>query len=393
MPQIRFDSRVISSHALVQFCTDVFIAAGLPRDDAELTSQSLVESNLRGVDSHGVARVPHYLDRIRHGSINPRPNLQVETLAPAAARVDGDRGLGQLAMSKASEVAIDLARQAGAGWVTVANSSHCGALAFYGLKIADAGMIGLVFTHVDPMVIPFGAKRPFCGTNPLCITAPRAAAGAGDRPTGALCLDMATSITPWNSVANAAIEGVPIPEGWGVDRQGHDTTNPEDVEALYPFGGYKGSGLGMVIDVLCAMLSGAPFGPDIPKMYDDDLTKPRHLGGLIGAIEIGRFVPREVFFARVADMIGRWGALPPSEPDGRVLYPGEPELICRERRLKEGIPMGVQTLKEFDLLADRWGIERLGSDGPLVDGPVLPARYLRPASAVDVSQHSEKGWK
>ena len=189
---------------------------------------------------------------------------------------------------------------------------------------------------------------------------------------------MATSKTPWNSVVNATIEGVPIPQGWGADQDGRDTTDPSAVTGLYPVGEYKGSGLGMMIDVLCAMLSGAPFGPDIPAMYGDDLSQRRRLGGLVGAIDIGRFVSRETFFARVADMIRRWGALPPGEPDGRVLFPGEPELIQRERRLKEGIPLGVQTLKEFDRLADQWGLKRLARD-PVV----VPARHLRPAGAVD----------
>ena len=147
-------------------------------------ADSLVEANLRGVDSHGVARLPHYLRRIQHGSINPRPKIRVEILGPAAARVDGDRGLGQLVMLTAAEQAIELARRAGSAWVAVANSSHCGALAYYGLRIAEAGMIGLVFTHVDPMVLPYGSREPFCGTNPICITAPRAADGSGDRADG-----------------------------------------------------------------------------------------------------------------------------------------------------------------------------------------------------------------
>jgi ureidoglycolate dehydrogenase (NAD+) len=214
-----------------------------------------------------------------------------------------------------------------------------------------------VFTHVDPMVMPYGAKKPFAGTNPICLTAPRAASGAGDRPTGALCLDMATSIAPWNAVANAARENVPIPRGWAVDANGRDTTDAHRVAAMHPFGGYKGSGLGMMIDVLCALLSGAPFGPDIPKMYGGDMSERRRLGGLVGAIDIARFVPCDCFHARVAEMIERWGALPPSEPGGRVLFPGEPELIEHERRLREGIPLGLQLLCELDQLATDYGLD------------------------------------
>ena len=335
--------------------------AGLEQHDAQVVSGYLVETNLRGVDSHGVARLPHYLRRIHQGSINPRPQMTVETLGPAAARVNGDRGLGQLVMREATERAIELAREAGAAWVAVANSSHCGALANYGLRIADAGMIGLVFSHVDPMVLPHGSRAPFCGTNPICLTAPQAAAGAGKpatgaRATGALCLDMATSKVPWNTVANAATEGVPIEEGWAVDASGNETTDARRVVSLYPFGGYKGSGLGLMIDVLCSMLGDSPFGPDIPKMYGD-LTQPRELGGMVGAIDIGRFVPLEQFHARVAEMLRRWGALPAAEPEGRVLYPGEPELIEKQRRLRDGIPLGLQVLREFEELAQEHGLK------------------------------------
>ena len=229
-------------------------------------------------------------------------------------------------------------------------------MAHYGLKIADAGMIGFVFTHVDPMVLPFGSRQSFCGTNPICITAPRASGRAANRNGGALCLDMATSKVPWNTVANAAIERVPIQCGWAVDAEGNETTEAASVTSLYPMGGYKGSGLGLMIDVLCAMLSGAPFGPDIPKMYGD-LSQPRQLGGLVGALDISRFVPLDQFHARVAELIERWGALPASEPGGRVLFPGEPELITRETRLRDGIPLGLRTLEEFKKLAAANGLE------------------------------------
>lgn len=370
MPQIRFDCRSVDPHELREFSAGMLRVAGLGDEDARVVADSLVEANLRGVDSHGVARLPHYLRRIRHGSINPRPQIRVEVLGPAAARVDGDRGLGQLVMLTAAEQAIELARRAGSAWVAVANSSHCGALAYYGLRIAEAGMIGMVFSHVDTMVLPHGSKEPFCGTNPLCITSPRAADGSGNGSTGALCLDMATSKVPWNTVANAATEGVPIEEGWAVDADGNGTTDAGAVVSLHPFGAYKGSGLGLVIDVLCAMLSDSPFGPDIPKMYGD-LGEPRRLGGLVGAIDIGRFVPLSRFHARVAELLQRWGALAPCEPGGRVLFPGEPEMIERERRLREGIPLGLRLLGELEALA---AVAALAMPGVLTGKPKAARR-------------------
>lgn len=336
------DSLTVGHATLHSFCARLLLAAGLTQPDALLVADSLVEANLRGTDSHGVARLPHYLARLAHGSIKPRPALAFVRLAPACGRVDGDHGLGQLVMQRATCEAKGLARDAGAGWVSVCNSSHCGALSYFGLQLAEAGMIGLVFTHVDPMVLPYGSRMPFCGTNPICITAP---ASGGQ----ALCLDMATSIVSWNLLANAALKNESIPPGWAVDSDGYDTLDASRVAALYPTGGYKGSGLGLLIDVLCAFLGGAPYGPDIPKMYGD-LTAHRRLGGLVGAIDIARFVPLQEFHRRLDGLLTRWCNLPPVEPGGKVLFPGQPEQIAKARRLREGIPLPLPVAERLDQL-------------------------------------------
>ncbi|HCO25321.1 MAG TPA: malate dehydrogenase, partial [Gimesia maris] len=149
MAQIEVESALIEPESLKEFCYQLLLQANLTEHDAGLVADTLVESNLRGIDSHGVARLPHYLERIRQQSIQPRPEMQWEPLGDAVGRVDGDHGLGQLAMVKAADHAVELARDSGAGWVSICNSSHCGALAYYGLRIAEAGMIGFAFTHVD----------------------------------------------------------------------------------------------------------------------------------------------------------------------------------------------------------------------------------------------------
>ena len=364
MPQVQFESRRVDHEKLREFGQNVFINAGLHPNDAFLLADSLVASNLRGIDSHGVARITHYLNRIEQGSVNPRPQLDCKRLGPSIAVVEGDNGLGQIVVNRATELVIQLAGESGSGWVTMKNSSHCGALAYYGLQIADAGMIGIVLTHSDSMVIPYGAQKPFCGTNPICITAPRNSEGAGNLDTGALCLDMSTSIVPWNTVMNAAIENVPLEPGWSVDSDGNDTTVAEKTAAVYPIGGYKGSGLGLMIDVLCTMLGNSPFGPHIPKMYGGDMSLNRKLGGLVGAIDIKQFAPAGQFFGSISQFIEQLGALPRKDPDQRVLYPGEPELLERDRRLREGIPVGIQVLQEFDRLADAFGLPRLHSKPP-----------------------------
>lgn len=246
-------------------------------------------------------------------------------------------------MRRAADEAATMARENGAGWVAVRNSSHCGALAPLGLRLAESGMVGFVFTHVDPMVLPHGAVEPFCGTNPICITAPGAAGKT-------VCLDMATSIVPWNVVVNAEQEGVPIPEGLAVDEAGRGTTDPQAVRALYPFGEHKGSGLGILIDVLCSMLSDSPYGPDIPKMYGD-MQEQRRLGGLVGAIYVDAFTALEGFSNQVANMVSRLGRLRPVASCDRVRYPGEPELEIKAIRQVEGIPIGMQVFAELNQVA------------------------------------------
>ena len=351
MPQVTYQVRLVDHHALYSFCIQVLNVSGFNRADSHTVAESLTDANLSGWDSHGVARLPHYLRRIEQGSIKPQPNITVEQLAPAAARLDGGHGMGHVVMSQAAGHAIEQAGLAGASWVSVCNSSHCGTLSYMGRRIAKAGMIGIVFTHVDPMVVPFGASEPFCGTNPICIAAP-------GRDGRVLCLDMASSVTPWNSIENAATEGVPIPAGWAIDKDGNETLDPNQVRAINPMAGYKGSGLGLLIDVLCSMLSDSPYGPDIPKMYSD-LSEHRRLGGLVGAINIASFVGLDRFQQRIDQMLDRWVGLRPSTPGGRVLYPGEPEEINRTQRLREGIPLGLQLIEQFNEIAQHLHVDPL----------------------------------
>ena len=352
MANINYNSVLVRSSDLLSLCQGVFCAHGLEQADANYVAWHLVETNLRGTDSHGVARLPHYVRRLEAGGILPRPQMIFQPHGPAVGTLDGGHGMGHLVMARAADEAARLAVECGAGWVAVQNSSHCGALAPLGLRLAERGLIGFVFSHVDPMVLPHGSSHAFAGTNPICITAPGA-----DGKT--LCLDMATSIVPWNLVANAQKEGVAIPRGWAVDRNGHEITNPEEVAALYPFGFHKGSGLGLLIDVLCAMLSGAPFGPEIPKMYGPDLSEHRRLGGLVGAIDISRFMDRQTFEARVLTFVTQLCSLPAAKGFDRVRFPGEPELETKRQRESCGIPVGIETLDELNSVADRAGVPRV----------------------------------
>ena len=323
MVQVQTPTHIVRHEHLLAITTQLLIAEGLSQERAQLVAQSLVHANLRGIDSHGVARLPHYVKRLKNKSISADPNIAFKSLGPAIGLVDGDHGLGQLVMHRATEHAIELTRQSGISAVSVCNSSHCGALAWYGLQIASQNMIGLVFTHSDSMVAPHGATHAFCGTNPICITAP----GLDDQH---LCLDMATSCVPWNTVMNARIEGVTVPSDWALDADGNPTTDPNQVAALLPMAQYKGSGLGLMIDVLCALLSKSPIGPDISKMYGQ-MTEKRHLGGMIIAIDIAQYVPAAWFTQQVADVQERWNQSERQNVTEPVLWPGQPELITSQK--------------------------------------------------------------
>lgn len=351
MAKLHHETVAVAATDLQRLTTNLLASCGLNQPNAEYVAEYLVETTLRGTDSHGVARLSHYVRRLVAGSIKPNPQFTLQRGSATTAVLDGDHGLGQLVMKAAAEEAISLAKTQGSGWVSVKNSSHCGALGPLGLMIARHDMIGFVFSHVDPMVLPHGSQEAFCGTNPICFTAP----GTGDRM---LCLDIATSIVPWNIVANAAQEGVAIPTGWAVDREGNDTQDPRQVAALYPFGTYKGSGLGIMADVFCALLSDSPYGPDIPKMYGD-LTEQRRLGGLVGALSISAFTDPARFGRRAEEMMRRIGNLRPTPDTQRVLFPGEPELITREQRLANGIPLGAHLFGELNELAVARGVPRL----------------------------------
>jgi len=349
MAQIVSKSLRVDAGRLREFTALCLEKAGLRADDAELVARSLVESNLRGIDSHGLARLAHYVSRIRLGSIKPQPDIQVHRHAASLARVDGDHGMGQLAMQRATEEALVLARESGAGWVAVENSTHCGALAFYGLQIARKGMLGFVFTHSDSMVVPYAARHAFCGTNPLCFAAP----GEDGKD---LCLDMATSIVPWNTISNAVIEEVPIPKEWAVDAAGEPTIDPRAVRGVRPTGGYKGSGLGLMIDVFCSFLLGSPYGPHIPAMYGD-LSAKRFLGGLVGALDIGRFREVAAFGASIAAMMKEWNGQARAEPDVPILWPGQAELTERQERLEKGVPLGVHAVELLQRTGKELGVE------------------------------------
>ncbi|WP_046113350.1 Ldh family oxidoreductase [Aquincola tertiaricarbonis] len=322
-------------------------AAGVPADDARTVADSLVQTSLWGIDSHGIARLPHYLNRLHHGSIRARPAMRDTLTGPGTAQVAGDRGLGIVVAHHANRLAMRLARESGIGAVGVADSSHCGAIGLYTREAAQAGLVGIAFTHADRIAAPQGGHQPFFGTNPISVAFPR----AGGEP---VCLDMATTSIPWNRVMNARREGHAVSPDVAVDEQGRPSTDPHQIRALRPLGGtdygHKGYGLALVIELLCGPLNGNPYGPFITPMYEQ-LDQPRELGAFFLAIDPMRFAGGPMLAATVAHMAQTLAAEP-----GSPRMPGDPELEKQAVRLQQGIPVEPGLQAEFRAWSERLGV-------------------------------------
>jgi ureidoglycolate dehydrogenase (NAD+) len=334
--------KVASVQDLRVLVAGIFQRRGLSERDSGIMADSLVHANLRGTDSHGVMRAPHYVSRLERGSVNPRPNTRVERTGPATATVDGDHGFGHVTNWDAMATAIDIARESGVAFVGVNHSNHCGALSFFVYRAIEAGLIGIAFTQTDKGVVPYGGRVPFCGTNPLCFGIPA-------RSGPPIVLDMATSTVAGGHIYKARVENRPIPPTWALDAEGQPTTDPHKAAFWTPAAGAKGYGLGVVIDVLTGILSGGAFGPHIPIMYGS-LDQQRNLCHLVGAIDFRRFAGAESFLGQVAAMSADLHAQPAAEGFTRVLAPGEPEHLKTLERSENGIPIDDATWKELTAL-------------------------------------------
>jgi ureidoglycolate dehydrogenase (NAD+) len=307
--------------------------AGLNQQHAEKVAEVLVHADLRNVNSHGVLRTEHYTNRIKAGGINPNAQISFRPTGPVTGVVDGDDGFGHVIGNVAMDHAIEMAQKNGVGMVTAINSSHCGALSYFVQKAAEAKLIGIAMTHTDKIVVPFGGKEPFLGTNPIAYGVPA-------KTKKPFILDMATSNVALGKILQAREVGKEIPEGWGVDENGASVTDPNKVVALSTFGGPKGYGLSVIVDVFSGLLAGAAFGPHIGKMYDD-LDKMRKLGHYFCVINPAFFTDSDVFLEQMDRMMEELQQVPPAPGFDRVYVPGEIEQLHEESNLEQGITIAA----------------------------------------------------
>ena len=320
--------------------------AGVPDPEARLVADSLVQTSVWGVDSHGILRLTHYLRRLTIGSIKGAATPVVTRTGPVTAQVHGEDGLGIVHAALAMEVAIEMARESGAGIVGVGHSSHCGAMQLYTRMAARERLVGIAMTHSSSVVVPFGGKQKYFGTNPISIAFPR----AGGEP---VCLDMATSQVAWNKVLNARIEGHELEPGLAVDAEGNPTTDPHRARAAIPLGGpiygYKGYCLAFMVDLLCGVMNGMTYGRHINSMYED-LEHPRKIGHFLMALDPGRFAGGETMEATIDALVADL------RTQGEILYPGEPEERAQRERLASGIPVDTEALADMVAWSKELGV-------------------------------------
>ncbi|HOW36109.1 MAG TPA: Ldh family oxidoreductase [Candidatus Omnitrophota bacterium] len=332
-----------------EFFRDIFSRIRCPRKLSAPVIDGLIESSLRGVDSHGVRLLPHYVQAALIGRINLSPRLTFKKTSLTTVLMNADHTFGIAAAGMAMEKAIQVARRCGVGCVAVYNSTHFGAASIYALMAAKENMLGFSFTNVEGLVIPFGGKRRFLGTNPICFAAPC----RGEEP---FCLDMATSMISWNKLMQYQAKGKRLEAGWAADKNGKICLNAAAANALLPIGGYKGYGLGLMVEILCGVLTGMPWGPHIENMFPVD-GKKRRLGHFLMAIDISKFQNVGAFKSRLKKLLTELRSVPPAKGFGRVRVAGDPEKEAYRVRRSKGIAVEASDVVRFRSLARKLKID------------------------------------
>jgi LDH2 family malate/lactate/ureidoglycolate dehydrogenase len=346
---------LIGEESLKYFCAQVLFQLGVPQEQADSISSNLVEADLQGVTSHGVVRLPIYVQRLCAGVVNPRPNVRTTHETTTTAVVDGDNGMGQWVGVRSMQLAIDKAQSGTCAFVSVRNSNHFGAAGYYSRMAVAHDMIGFSFTigGINHMT-PWGGAEAILGNNPFAIAFP----AGEERP---VVLDMACSVAARGKILVAAKDNSPIPDGWAVGPDGQVTTDP--VEALkgfmLPIGGPKGYSLTLAIGLLSTMLSGAAFGSEVTNMYED-LERPQNIGHLFGVLPITCFEPIEIYKQHMDKAIQEIRGVARAKDVERIYLPGEREELLAEEYRRSGIPIKKAVWAELMEVGDKLSVSLSG---------------------------------
>lgn len=338
---------------LERFGRSLLEAAGVPEAFAAETARNLVFGNLRGVDSHGMRLLLYYMDHIRDGTILAANAGRALSEFGSICVYDSEYGLGQATSAACCDIVNRLAFTHGVGVVTARHANHFGAAAYWARKMADAGHIGIAFCNASTIVAPWGAKEPRFGTNPICMAVP------GPYEDSFL-LDMATTTVAANRIFKAFTNQEPtVPAGWAMDKEGRPTT--DTVEAYHglvaPLGGYKGSGLAVMVEILCSVLGGGAMGSEIGGIRFRG--KPLNVSHFFLAIDVRRFMSAGEFESRMKRLVDDIHSAAPGADFDEVLVAGEPEIRMERERRAQGIPLPAGDLKELNQLAVELGVQPL----------------------------------
>jgi LDH2 family malate/lactate/ureidoglycolate dehydrogenase len=355
----------VDPDALRTFSEEVFRALGVNEEDARITTDVLLAADLRGIDSHGVARLRRYVNGLQQGIMDPRPQIHTVTETPVTATVDGGAGLGQPVSYRAMKRAIDKAQEYGAGFVTVRNSNHYGIAGYYAMMALDADCIGFSMTNAGTLVNPTFGRNAMLGTNPIAVAAP----AGEERP---FVLDMATSTVPQGKLEVYSRLEKSIPLGWATDETGTPTEDTLRVldnlkqrhgGGLLPLGGageemsgHKGYGLGLWVDIFCAVLSGAAYSNLTYPKTAEGKPLPSNIGHFFGAWRVEAFRPVEAFKASMDDLQQRLKETPKADDAERIYIHGEKEYEEAERRSREGIPLNPKVAADLRAIGAEVGV-------------------------------------
>lgn len=347
---------------LYDFCTAVFLKIGCNETDAAIASKALISADLRGVDSHGVARLTGYVRLWEAKRINAIPSLKIIHETPSTAVVDGDSGLGLVVAPYAMQVAIDKAKNAGTGWVSVQNSNHFGIAGYHAMMALPNDMIGIAMTNASPLVSPTFSTERLLGTNPIAVAIP-----AGKQPP--FVADFATTTAANGKLEILQRKNKPVPDGWVQTKNGSPSNNAHELKeggALLPLGGdrehgsHKGYMLGSIVDIFSAILSGANYGPWVPP-FPAYVPMPENMPGkgighFFGAMRIDAFRPAQDFKDNMDQWITRFKQSATIEGEEAVIIPGEPEAAMEKERMEKGIDLLEVVVEDLRGLGDRFGI-------------------------------------
>jgi LDH2 family malate/lactate/ureidoglycolate dehydrogenase len=354
--------QIFSYQQLFDFTKAIFQKIGCSDEHADTATKALLSADLRGIDSHGVARLSGYVRLWEVKRVNATPDIKIIHETPSTAVVDGDSGLGLVVAPVAMQIAIEKAKNVGTGWVSVQNSNHFGIAAYHAMMALEHDMIGMAMTNASPLVAPTFSIDKMLGTNPICVAAP-----AGNEP--AFVADLSTTTAANGKLEILQRKNLQTPDGWVQDKDGNPSNDPHALKgggALLPLGGdrqhgsHKGYALGAIVDIFSALLSGAnyaPWVPPFPAYVPVPSQQPgKGIGHFFGAMRVDAFRPADDFKKHMDNWIKGFRSARPIKGQEKVLVPGDPEREFVHERMKNGIPLLDMVVEDLNKLGERFAV-------------------------------------